>query len=154
MIARLDSSSYGGDGYHRDTHYLGDDHVLHVVSNPQARGDESTHEVRLWSRHGRHNWVGPEFAATPTSATITEVTPFSTRSTTRQIHTVSPPSRDLLTLIERHHEDPTNSWYALLDKLVEEYPDHFDAAVSAHTAARQSNAAEQYARAFAATQRQ
>lgn len=61
------------------------------------------------------------------------------------------PSPDLLSLIESHHEN--KAWMPLLDKLVEEYPEHFTDAVAAHTAARQSDAAAQYARAFTATQR-
>lgn len=61
-----------------------------------------------------------------------------------------PPSPELLSLIESHHENL--AWMPLLDKLVEEYPEHFSDAVASHTAARNSSAAEQYARAFAASQ--
>lgn len=48
-----------------------------------------------------------------------------------------PPSQELLTMIENHHQHHQNpgALAALLDKLVEEYPS-LDAAVQKHTAAR------------------
>ena len=46
-----------------------------------------------------------------------------------------PPSEELRTLIETHGAHP-DQWMPLLDKLAEEYPDHFNEAVSRHTAAR------------------
>lgn len=53
-------------------------------------------------------------------------------------HYLPAPSAELRQMIEHHHTNAgnTGAWAALLDKLVEEYPDHFDGPVSAHTAAR------------------
>jgi len=45
-----------------------------------------------------------------------------------------PPSPELRTLIETHGANP--AWMPLLDKLAEEYPDHFNGPVEEHTRQR------------------
>ncbi len=49
----------------------------------------------------------------------------------------SPPSAELQSLIAHHHLD--HAWMPLLDKLAEEYPEHFEDAVRNHTVARASS---------------
>lgn len=44
------------------------------------------------------------------------------------------PSPELLKLIEAHGKD--HAWMPLLDKLAEEYPEHFEGPVAEHTRAR------------------
>jgi len=48
--------------------------------------------------------------------------------------TVAPPSETLRALVANHGE--TDAWAPLLDRLAEEYPEHFNSLVDAHTAAR------------------
>lgn len=123
-------------------------HLLSVTHEPE--NPRYTHAVRVGTPSNR---VVLSVPAKPRHDYEAERRANIRQNSSSNFDEVPDPSPELLTMIEHHHEDPTNSWYALLDKLVEEYPDHFDAVVSAHTAARQSNAAEHYARAFAATQR-
>ena len=47
-----------------------------------------------------------------------------------------PPSEGLRAMIESHGEHP--AWMPLLDRLAEEYPEHFTIPVEQHTAARAS----------------
>lgn len=125
------------------THHLSPDsrswlRVTHVGGDPKG------HYVEVWNGDGEkkrlNSWTDSEHAR------LESIEKGRTR-----IDIGPPPSPELQSLIESHHEN--QAWAPLLDKLVEEYPEHFDEAVREHTAARQSSDAAQYARAFTATKR-
>ena len=134
------SRGFGGVGV-RTAHYSADHtHHLIVDSNPYPTGG-TTHRVELINRAAYRSGkpglgtvgltVGPEGRA------IVQRSVVNPESPGRPVHTtvdVPPASPELRAMIAAHHDN--HAWMPLLDKLAEEYPDHFAAHVDAHTAGR------------------
>lgn len=135
-MSQVDTFQHSSDdgAHHVASHHVGGTH-MDVEHNPEERA--GTHTVSV----GHNDSIfapGPTAvfrypaARDPTKAFL--ATPHnSVRDRLRP-----PPSEQLRALIEVHARDPHGggaSWAALLDKLVEEYPET-GSAVDAHTAAR------------------
>lgn len=136
-------------------------HRLEVFSNLRSP-DQHPAPTQEVQRHAGGMTTTETAGYTPPKHTVTMATP-NRHDSTRQLHihhdgttevtrylsrpdgsiaehreAVTPASPDLRQMIANHHKD--HAWMPLVDKLAEEYPEHFQEATDHHTAGRQQYA--------------
>ena len=103
-------------------------HTLSVTHNPETH--IGTHSVRIGVQgeaalQRLHNYRWPSADRGEEAAVYHDG---------KKLHYLPPPSETLQSLIAGHHE--THAWMPLLNKLAEEYPEHFEGPVAEHARAR------------------